>query len=78
MYSVCVCVCGGGWGGVAQKKKDPQHMCFGKPGIHHPSPHGVSSKERDERRAEMGKYRSEISDNKAISHMVSCEMVLEF
>lgn len=22
----------------------------------------------------MGKYRSEISDNKAISHMVSCEM----
>lgn len=32
----------------------------------------------EERRAEMGKYRSEISDNKAISHMVSCEMAVEF
>lgn len=30
-------------------------MCFGKPGIHHPSPHGVCSKEQesgDERRGE--------------------------
>lgn len=76
----CVCVCKV-FGAQEGKKKNPQHVCFGKLGIHHPSPHGVSSKERerrDERRAEIGKYRSEISDNKAISHMVSCEMVEEF